>query len=119
MRKPLVGIIGNHYLINDQYPAQAAGEMNIDAVAQVSDALPVVIPCTPSATDIPALLETCDGFLFTGGRPNVHPEEYGHEETEAHGMFDRARRCARASAYSSSGRKGAASLGNLPGISRV
>ncbi|MEM7321404.1 MAG: gamma-glutamyl-gamma-aminobutyrate hydrolase family protein, partial [Pseudomonadota bacterium] len=26
-----------------------------------------------------------------GGRPNVHPEEYGENETLAHGEFDRAR----------------------------
>jgi len=29
--------------------------------------------------------------VFTGGRPNVHPEEYGEPETEAHGTFDRDR----------------------------
>ncbi len=37
-------------------------------------------------------MASCDGFLFTGGRPNVHPEEYGEEETEAHGAFDRGPR---------------------------
>jgi putative glutamine amidotransferase len=36
-------------------------------------------------------LDRFDGFLFTGGRPNVHPEEYGEDATEAHGAFDRAR----------------------------
>ena len=34
------------------------------------------------------LLEACHGFLLTGGRPNVHPEEYGEAATEAHGAFD-------------------------------
>ena len=29
--------------------------------------------------------------MFTGGRPNVHPEEYGEVATEAHGDFDRGR----------------------------
>ena len=29
--------------------------------------------------------------MFTGGRPNVHPEEYGEQATAAHGDFDRAR----------------------------
>ena len=29
--------------------------------------------------------------MLTGGRPNVHPEEYGEAATEAHGAFDRAR----------------------------
>ena len=37
------------------------------------------------------LLEVCDGFLLTGGRPNVHPSEYGQPETPAHGAFDRCR----------------------------
>ena len=36
-------------------------------------------------------MRVCDGFLFTGGRPNVHPSEYGIKETEAHGEFDRGR----------------------------
>ncbi len=91
MRKPVVGIIANYYLINDEYPAQAVGRMNVDAVADVTGALPLIIPSLPTATDIPALMGTCDGFLFTGGRPNVHPDEYGHDETEAHGAFDRDR----------------------------
>ena len=89
--RPIVGIISNHYLINDQYPAHANGKMNADAVAEVSDALPLTFPGDPSAVEIRELMEIFDGFLFTGGRPNVHPEEYGHEETEAHGTFDRAR----------------------------
>ncbi len=37
------------------------------------------------------LMAMCDGFVFTGGRPNVHPEEYGEVATEAHGDFDRDR----------------------------
>lgn len=91
MRRPVVGIIANAHIINEEYLVQAAGRMNIEAVADVTGALPVMIPSTPSATDIPALMDSFDGFLFTGGRPNVHPEEYGHEPTEAHGTFDRDR----------------------------
>jgi putative glutamine amidotransferase len=91
MRRPVIGIIGNSYLINDQYPAHAAGEMNARAVAEVSGALPLIIPSDPEIVDVAALMDVCDGFLFTGGRPNVHPEEYGEAPTDAHGMFDRAR----------------------------
>jgi len=91
MSRPIVGIIGNQYLINDQYPAHAGGTMNSEAVAEVSGAMPLLIPADPRFVSVPELLETCDGFLFTGGRPNVHPEEYGEEATEAHGAFDRAR----------------------------
>jgi putative glutamine amidotransferase len=91
MRRPVIGIIGNSYLINDQYPAHAAGEMNAQAVADVSGALPLIIPSDPKIVCMETLLASCDGFLFTGGRPNVHPAEYGEEPTEAHGAFDRAR----------------------------
>jgi len=91
MARPVVGIIGNSYLLNDQYPVHAGGEMNSDAVAQVAGCLPLIIPSNPAHVSIEELLEVCDGFLLTGGRPNVHPEEYGEEATEAHGDFDRAR----------------------------
>ena len=91
MRKPVIGIIGNLYLINDEYPAHAAGEMNSAAVAQVSGGIPLIVPTDPALVSTADLLNVCDGFVFTGGRPNVHPDEYGHAETEAHGTFDRGR----------------------------
>ncbi|MEJ6402590.1 gamma-glutamyl-gamma-aminobutyrate hydrolase family protein [Yoonia sp. 2307UL14-13] len=91
MARPVIGIIGNSYLINDEYPAHAAGAMNTCAVSQVSGAIPMIIPSDPSAVSVTELMDLCDGFLFTGGRPNVHPEEYGEDATEAHGAFDRDR----------------------------
>ncbi|TDK43088.1 gamma-glutamyl-gamma-aminobutyrate hydrolase family protein [Antarcticimicrobium luteum] len=91
MARPVVGIISNSFLINDSYPAHAGGTMNSEAVACVAGCLPLLIPADPRVCPVEELLETCDGFLLTGGRPNVHPEEYGEEETAAHGAFDRAR----------------------------
>ena len=91
MTRPIVGIIGNQHLINDEYPAHAGGSMNSEAVAVVSDCVPLLIPADPRFMSVNELLEACDGFVLTGGRPNVHPEEYGEEATEAHGAFDRAR----------------------------
>ncbi len=91
MDRPVVGIIGNSNLINDEYPVHAAGHMNTRAVADVSGAIPIIIPSDPAAATIAELMSVCDGFLFTGGRPNVHPEEYGEAATEAHGDFDRDR----------------------------
>ena len=91
MRKPVVGIIANFYLINDQYPAQTSGNMYTEAIAEVAGAVPMIIPSLPDCVDIDEIIGVCDGFLFTGGNPNVHPEEYGHEPTDAHGTFDRDR----------------------------
>lgn len=91
MARPVVGIIGNHHLINDQYATHAGGAMNSEAISRVAGALPLIVPSNPDYVDIEDLKSVCDGFLFTGGRPNVHPEEYGEEETDAHGDFDRER----------------------------
>ncbi len=91
MGRPIVGIISNSHLINDTYPAHAGGTMNSQAVAEVAGCLPLLIPADPRFVSVPELLDACDGFLLTGGRPNVHPSEYGEAETEAHGAFDRAR----------------------------
>ena len=91
MYRPVIGIISNSYLINDDYPTHAGGTMNSCAIAQVADCLPLLVPSDPSLVSVDELLAVCDGFLLTGGRPNVHPEEYGEVETPAHGDFDRGR----------------------------
>lgn len=90
-KRPVVGVIGNAALLNDQYPVHAGGEMNSAAMAEVAGAMPLLIPANPRFVSVDELLEVCDGFLLTGGRPNVHPEEYGEAATEAHGAFDRCR----------------------------
>jgi len=88
MKRPVVGIIGNMQVLDESYVVQAVGLMNIDAVTTAVGALPLIIPAMPSIGSIDDILDTCDGFLFTGGRPNVHPSHYGHEATEKHGTFD-------------------------------
>ena len=91
MSRPVIGIIGNVHLLNDQYPVHAGGQMNSTAVARVANGLPLLIPADPALVSVEDLMESCDGFVLTGGRANVHPEEYGEPPTEAHGAFDRAR----------------------------
>ncbi|MBR9763469.1 MAG: gamma-glutamyl-gamma-aminobutyrate hydrolase family protein [Rhodobacteraceae bacterium] len=91
MTRPLIGIITNLHIIDNSYRTHAGGVMNCEAVADVSHCQPALIPADPRLVSVEELLETYDGFVLTGGRPNVHPSEYGEEETEAHGAFDRAR----------------------------
>jgi putative glutamine amidotransferase len=91
MSRPVIGIIGNSYLLEGDYPIHAGGTMNSGAIAQVADCMPLIVPTDPDFVSVNELLAMCDGFLLTGGRPNVHPEEYGEAPTEAHGQFDRAR----------------------------
>ncbi len=91
MARPVIGIIGNAAILGEDYPTHAGGTMNSCAVSQVAGAMPMIIPANPEMVSVEELLEVCDGFLLTGGRPNVHPNEYGEDETPAHGDFDRCR----------------------------
>ena len=91
MARPVVGVISNSALINDTWAAHIGGVTNSQAVAEVAGCMPLIIPADPRLVSVAELLDTCDGFLLTGGRPNVHPSEYGEEETPAHGAFERER----------------------------
>ena len=91
MTRPIVGIIGNPGVLHDDYPIHATGMLNTQAIAEVAGCLPLIIPSDPDLVSVAELLASCDGFLLTGGRPNVHPEEYGEPPTDAHGEFDRGR----------------------------
>ncbi len=91
MSRPVIGIIANRHELEGGYVIHGTGIINSEAVALVADALPLIVPSDPRLVDLEELMAACDGFVFTGGRPNVHPEEYGHEPTPKHGQFDRCR----------------------------
>jgi putative glutamine amidotransferase len=91
MSRPVIGVIANAHTINDDYHIQGAGELNLQAVCEAAGALPLIVPANLDLFELAELQASCAGFIFTGGRPNVHPEEYGEVETAAHGDFDRNR----------------------------
>lgn len=91
MPKPVIGILANATMIDADYPAYSVGRHNVEAIAELVGGTPIMIPGDPDLADPAHMIEICDGFVLPGGRPNVHPSEYGHAETEAHGGFDRGR----------------------------
>jgi len=91
MSRPVVGVIGNSYFIENRFLTQLVGEANLRAVTDVAGALPLVFAGDPSITDIGALLDTVDGILLTGARANVHPTHFDVEPHEAHEPYDENR----------------------------
>jgi putative glutamine amidotransferase len=75
-RKPLIGIPADRRLTGKHY-FHMVGEKYIAAVAQGADALPVLLPAIGPELDFDALLQSCDGLLFTGSESNVEPHHYG------------------------------------------
>src|SRR6188472_2181649 len=88
MNKPIVGVIANTHLIENRFTVQAVGERNLRAVAEVSDALPLMFAGMPDITDIGALLDVVDGILLTGARANVHPSRFNVDPCERHEPYD-------------------------------
>ena len=91
MTKPVVGIIGNHFKVENRFSVQAAGERNMAAVAEVANALPLIFSGNPKLTDIRDLLDTVDGVVLTGARANVHPSRFGTEPNPKHEPYDEDR----------------------------
>ena len=88
MRRPVVGVIGNAYRIENRFATQMVGERNLRAVAEVSGALPLMFAGSPDLTDIGALLDAVDGVVLTGARANVHPARFKTEPHEKHEPYD-------------------------------
>lgn len=91
MSKPIVGIIGNHYKLEDRFDIQMSGLNNFQAVHEITGAVPLLFAADPQITDIDSLLHVVDGILLTGARANVHPENFGTEPDECYEPYDRNR----------------------------
>jgi putative glutamine amidotransferase len=87
-RKPVVGVIGSAYRIENRFATQMVGERNLRAVAEVADALPLMFAGSPEITDIGALLDVVDGIVLTGARANVHPTRFNTEPDVKHEPYD-------------------------------
>lgn len=91
MSRPIVGVIGNNFIIENRFSAQLVGENNLRAVADVTGALPLMFAGSPEITDIAALLDVVDGIMLTGARANVHPTRYDTEPSSGYEPYDEKR----------------------------
>ena len=88
MSRPVVGVIGNAYRVENRFTTQMVGERNLRAVADVAGALPLMFAGVPDITDMGALLDTVDGIVLTGARANVHPTRFRTEPDPRHEPYD-------------------------------
>ncbi|AKI01502.1 putative glutamine amidotransferase [Hoeflea sp. IMCC20628] len=91
MVRPVIGIIGNAYSVENRFTVQMAGVSNLQAVVDVTGALPLIFAGNPRLTDIADLLAVVDGILLTGARANVHPSRFGTEPDPRHEPYDEGR----------------------------
>ncbi|TPW32818.1 gamma-glutamyl-gamma-aminobutyrate hydrolase family protein [Pararhizobium mangrovi] len=91
MTKPIIGIIGNAFKIENRFWAQTVGERNMRAVAEVAGALPLMFPGDPDLVSVEDLLDSVDGILLTGARANVHPTRFHAEVDSRYEPYDEQR----------------------------
>ena len=91
MTRPVIGVIGNAYVVESRYMTQLVGTNNLRAVAEVANALPLMFAGTPRVTDIADVLAAVDGVLLTGARANVHPSHFNTEPHARHEPYDEER----------------------------
>ncbi|MEM6660993.1 MAG: gamma-glutamyl-gamma-aminobutyrate hydrolase family protein [Pseudomonadota bacterium] len=91
MTRKTVGIITTAEVSQGGAPSQRTADSYPETVARMTGATPLLIPALPDCHQIGHLLEILDGIVLTGARPNVHPQEFGAEESEAYAPFDRSR----------------------------
>lgn len=84
----IVGIIGNVYLLNDEYLVYVVGMMNLMVIIQVVGCMFLIILIDLDFVSVFEFMQVCDGFLFIGGCLNVYFEEYGEVVIEVYGDFD-------------------------------
>jgi putative glutamine amidotransferase len=75
-RSHIVGIPCDHRMVG-AHPFHMVGEKYITAMRDGAEALPLLIPVLDPPLDIPELLSSVDGLLFTGSYSNVSPRRYG------------------------------------------
>lgn len=91
MTRPVIGVIGNAYVVESRYMTQLVGSNNLRAVAEVANALPLMFAGTPRVTDIADVLAAVDGVLLTGARANVHPSHFNTAPHAKHEPYDEER----------------------------
>jgi putative glutamine amidotransferase len=91
MAKPVIGIIGNRFVIENRFATQLVGDRNMAAVKEVAGAVPLMFAGDPNLTDIEDLLSVVDGILLTGARANVHPSHFDAEPDSRYEPYDTCR----------------------------
>jgi putative glutamine amidotransferase len=89
--RPVIGVIGNAFLVENRFAVQIVGDSNLHAVAEIAEALPVMFAGSPALTPIEDLLGIVDGVLLTGARANVHPTHFNTAPDAKYEPYDEAR----------------------------
>ncbi len=89
-KRPIVGIPADTKQLGD-HPYNLVGSKYIDAISDVANCTPLLIPAIGSRLDITSTLSVIDGLFLTGAVSNVEPSRYGKSPINNEMLLDKNR----------------------------
>jgi len=89
-KRPIVGIPADVKHIGD-HPFHVTGAKYIDAIVNVAQCTPIILPAIGSRQDVSSILNLIDGLFLTGAVSNVNPTRYGKTKIRDDMLLDTAR----------------------------
>ncbi len=86
-RKPIIGVPACRRIV-DPHPFHMVGEKYLQALAEGSNGLPLIIPVLGDSLQIDEILANIDGLLLTGSPSNLEPHHYDGEPSEPGTLHD-------------------------------
>ena len=86
-RKPIIGVPACRRIV-DPHPFHMVGEKYLQALAEGSNGLPLIIPVLGDSLQIDEILASIDGLLLTGSPSNLEPHHYDGEASEPGTLHD-------------------------------
>jgi len=89
-KRPIIGIPADVKNLGD-HPFHMVGAKYIDAIVNVAQCTPVLLPSIGNRQDVANILNLIDGLFLTGSVSNVAPERYGKKAKRDDMLLDKAR----------------------------
>ena len=90
LKRPVIGIPANLKQFGD-HPFNMVGEKYIDAIVNIAQCTPILLPTIGDRQDIDTILGLIDGLFLTGSVSNVDPQRYGKPLLSQDTLLDKAR----------------------------
>jgi putative glutamine amidotransferase len=89
-KRPIIGIPADVKQLGE-HPYNVVGSKYIDAISDIANCTPLLIPAIGNRQDIASILGVIDGLFLTGAVSNVEPSRYGKSPINDDVLLDKDR----------------------------
>ncbi len=89
-KRPIIGIPADVKQLGE-HSFNVVGTKYIDAIVNVAECTPILLPAIGSRQDIANILSVIDGLFLTGAVSNVEPQRYGQPLINPDTLLDKSR----------------------------